>query len=1026
MRLTTHHLLKRVISTVLLLSVALSAFGCTDEEKNSSTGDAGDNVYNEVPASASPTDFQTLSPECDIQDDDMVIKDDDFYIGPVEQSDFNESVVYANEIANKIQAKYTDGGRTAYEVKNNDTVLNETIYSSEKIGTTLSNKDGNSYFKDTLDVYAIDSSGDEYSVSSYLSNGKINTTKLGYYYYDVNVRDLYMGYSGGVSYPADAGINLTPSSWGVYNMSAPYIDSDGNFSVKVTDSYDPYFYLNGLSIDGKAANAVEITLKTDGDSGNCAVYFYTSDKDGFNAEQMTSFDLKNDGEFHTYVVLLGNYEKNIAGIRFDLGTKAGEKVTVKSARFAYSKTLKVPVAVEKTFHSYPDKIHFEASVLSTDSVLPVKDIKEYGYKVSFDKSSVVSSVIKNSGVSETLFSGKTYTSPEYVAFDIKDAGVVGFIIPNDGSSYRLKLSEDSSSYTLYVYLKNSSWIKFGKPVSISSRIYNDSAHSFEGIAEAAKIERNPFSGITVKSSRKGKFTGYDYATGAYMFSVDGTDFSTAYKKSRRNVYYSADISITSSDDRVIYISMKTDSGALEGAAITNKDGVALPIPIEVCKNFKGEIEEPLYDPQDDAWGYSILPLKTTKNKVYKFSLYHLYQNWGEFPIKQLSSICFHVSYYHLSTGVSESNCIAPYYVYGRDGWVLPDFRGFSSTMWDSQPQYNSVGRLYFTRHEDTEGKTVNSEYTGSQINSSGNTYVDVDYSYISDDGSYEYTLTHFELPQTDENRVFYTLSLKFLKDTSFTDLKKELELFTFDGREIVFENASYLAEDNTKQVIKNKNTENSCDIYVLGKDTPYFSYYGFDISESSFGQNFGLIVRDSYITVDGREWDGNFVFKNEFDGSLNVGSLSLNEENITFSKDDVIELQLILLPYGLGTDTDSDNVDKVIEDSLTHKFTLIAEKGEVKDDYLLPSVKCVDNEAIVTVSGGRNNQTVKAVGYTVLGNPEIYEKIDGEWTLYDFHVKGDYDGYTVQYEDGAYSYSFVCDMGDAPENAERTFKIVVK
>ena len=39
------------------------------------------------------------------------------------------------------------------------------------------------------------------------------------------------------------------------------------------------------------------------------------------------------------------------------------------------------------------------------------------------------------------------------------------------------------------------------------------------------------------------------------------------------------------------------------------------------------------------------------------------------------------------------------------------------------------------------------EYTDSYIRSSGNTYVDMDYSYISDCGSFKYVLRHIEFPQ---------------------------------------------------------------------------------------------------------------------------------------------------------------------------------------------------------------------------------------------------------------------------------------
>lgn len=1042
---------KRIMPLVLLAILLVSFCGCNNSAKKHDYRSSATNSFTSTPDenSIQATDSNINDdvqnddiPNNDTTNNDGVWEDDDWtdddndssgsvsdevIVGTVTESGFEEAVKYSNSIANKIQAKYVDGDRNSYEISNTESILTENLYSADRLGTTLKNKSGKSYFEDTLDVYAIDSNGDEYGVIPSLTSGMINTTKLGYYYYDVNVRNLYMGYTDGVSYIENSDVDMTPSLWRVNDMESPYTDSAGHFSAKVTDTHDPYFYIKGLDTDGKKTNAVEITLKTDSDSSNCALYFYTSDKSGFNSEQMSFFNLKTDGDFHTYLVPIENFEKNIAGVRFDLGTEVGQTVTVKSVRFAYVKQTDTPIAVEKTFHSYPDKIHFEASVLSTSEALPVKNIKEYGYKVTINKTDFLSAVIGINGKTATPELFKLYKNPEYIGIDIKNTGIVGFVIPNDGSTYGLKISETDGIYTLYIFNRPLKTIQFGKPVSLSSRIYCDSTHSFDGLAKIARQERNPFTHITVRSSQNGRFVGYDYAAGAYIFSINGTDFNSAYKKSGKNKYFSADISVTASDDRVIYVSMRTDAGSLEGAAVTTADGISLPIPIEVCKNFYGEIEEPIYDPNDVPYGYSILPIKVAKNTKYDFTLYHLYQNWGKFPIKQISSISFHVSYYHLSTGVTESNCIAPYYVYGKDGWTLPDFRGCSGKMWDSQPQFNSVGRVYFTKHKDSAGNVVMSEYTNSEIRSSGNTYADMDYAYIADDGAYKYNLRHFELPQTDENRTMYELSLEFLTNMTFNDVKNDLSLFSFDGRSVTFSKASYLAEDNTSKIIQNSNTDKTSDIYILGKSNPYFSYYDFALREGdpSSGMNFGVVVRDYEVNVAGKKWNGNIVFKNEFDGTLNVGTLSLNMGNVTFKKGDKITLTLVLIPYGLPNAENSENVDYVIDDFVKHPFSLSAEKGNVITDGLLPVVKCVDNEAVLTASGGRNNQTIKVIGYSKLSTPKIYEKINGKWVIYDYHVKGNFDGYTVQYEDGKYSYSFVCDMGKNPETAKRTFRVVV-
>ncbi len=141
------------------------------------------------------------------------------------------------------------------------------------------------------------------------------------------------------------------------------------------------------------------------------------------------------------------------------------------------------------------------------------------------------------------------------------------------------------------------------------------------------------------------------------------------------------------------------------------------------------------------------------------STVNLYQNWGDFPLKQISSIQFIAPYYHLSTGSTETNCIAPYYVFGKDHWMLPDFRAMSAPLWEGQPQHASVGRLYFLRYTPADGHTVGSESVYNIIDAYGPTYSDIGMNYISDDGKISVDYRHLEFQQWDENRTYYTIEL---------------------------------------------------------------------------------------------------------------------------------------------------------------------------------------------------------------------------------------------------------------------------
>ena len=96
-------------------------------------------------------------------------------------------------------------------------------------------------------------------------------------------------------------------------------------------------------------------------------------------------------------------------------------------------------------------------------------------------------------------------------------------------------------------------------------------------------------------------------------------------------------------DRTVYVQVScAPYGCLESAALLDENNVMLPLPIEVSKNFCGELEEPLFDPEDPAYGEAYFPLTIGGNEVKRFTVLHLYQNWGNYPLKQLSSIAFHI------------------------------------------------------------------------------------------------------------------------------------------------------------------------------------------------------------------------------------------------------------------------------------------------------------------------------------------------------------------------------------------------
>ncbi len=801
------------------------------------------------------------------------------------QTNMADSIKFASEVKNQAQAKYTDADRSAYEMKNTNMIFTHSL--GKKNSATLTDLDGNVYVENSFDTYFIDQSGKTYYSSDSSAIGRVNTIRLGVYYYDCHVRDF----------------------------------------------------------DGKS-----------------------------------------------------NLFK-----------------------------------VDKTYHLYGDRLYNQSTLLASEETTA---LKEFGSIIKIPADTVASFQAKDDGGVYPNTTGET-PSLHYVAFDIKNVGVVGFIAPYDGSVKLTNLSLEDGYYVLKFvanYTAGTGINKYDETgssplnnVTFGTRIYTDKTHSFEGIEKEAYLERNPLAGITVDSSDSGaRFIGYDPLRGAYTFTMNGTDFTTAYNNPEWQ--FKAPITIESDDnDRNFYIRMFGTNGCLESGAILDDKNTLVPIDVEVCKNFQGDGGEPFYSVKDYQYGDSFFPVSIKANETLSFTLLNLYQNWGKFPLKQLSSIEFHVSYYHLSTGTTESNCIAPYFVFDKDGWTLPDFRTRSGIIWPEQPQFNSVGILKFVNYTPKalgifNKETVLSEYVDAQIDSVGQTYSDITQNYISDCGSYEYTLRHVEFPQTDENRTYYTVEINFLRDMEFANFKKDFDLFYFDGRYVKYNKTGYLDENNAP-VVTNVDSSLKTKYYTLGSDSPYFSFFDvtddtLDQVENRFGCSFALLARDSEIIIDGKESQIPLVFREQSTNEQSSGVLTLDAKRVSFKAGDSIKLNLVLLPWGQGTEETDAQVLKVREDSCLNPITVKATKGTVKEDKLVPTVKCENNSAAFSIQGGRNNIAVRVDGFTDLTCPEIY--MNGE--KLNLASSNGYDGYSVFYnDDGTYGFSFVYEARDP--DTEYTFEV---
>ena len=430
-----------------------------------------------------------------------------------------------------------------------------------------------------------------------------------------------------------------------------------------------------------------------------------------------------------------------------------------------------------------------------------------------------------------------------------------------------------------------------------------------------------------------------------------------------------------------------------------------------------------------------MPILLGAGEKLTFTILNLYQNWGAFPLKQISSIQYFAPYYHLSTGVTETSCIAPWYNdHGKNLWTLPDFRTMSGKWWyeyegedfNDQPQHTHAGYHYFLQYTDASGRYSASENISNVIGSSGLNYSEVLMDYISDDGRIKVSYNHLEFPQTDEHRAFYEISYEILEDISFKDFKNDFSFYTCAGYAGTYQKLGYLNENN-ELAYADATTDA---LIVLGDRCPYVSLYDLVGAWENKCGNIGFIIHSSDIVVGGEDFDGNFVLV----AKNNSYSLSLDIGETTLRAGDKITLNMVIVPWGDEESVDDSNMRRIRENTCLSPLSVSVSEGERIESVFLPRVKALDGKsATFTLTGGTNNCAVRVYGFEKLTSPVIEELVGGEWVKYDassvnspdlFGNRHYYDGYFAYYDgDGTYSYTFIVDMTDKDS---RSFRIVAE
>ncbi len=955
---------------------------------------------------------------------------------PIDSSkEYGETIINANKLSNGVKAYYTDKSRDSYVISNQNMSLQYSLSKeSQQLVRHIKNNNGNSYLENTMDIF-ITSNGKTYYASSSTEKTDANAYRLGYYYYDLHLQDQNFygnmkvvsqkSFSTSIFQNSNQVSNLTTSN-GVISYTAsgddPYVFSPYSNDTRYCFAAESY---NAITFSAK------VTVSTTGH-----IYFAAGGSTYHTPEQIVSYTLIPDGEWHEYTVLMNgvpNYSGTVSSLRFDIGVM-GEKVEIKDICAAKLTSDAPDVVVERNLHVYSDKMNQVLHFVATKNT---SGITALGMETKISEQTVEKLIVKDKNGTHSTVSNVDWNSAEYIAFDIKNAGIFGYILLNHENSGKLTVTPSNGFYVLRQTSSPSNGIlntpngNTNNDFYMGHRVYTDESHSFDTFLKEAEYERNPIATVSGSS-----FVGYDALRGAYKFTIDGTDFNEPFFNSW-NKHYTADVTFEGIDeDRTVYIYTEAESGCGECAVILDKNNLTLPIPTMIFKNFVGENEEPIFYSGDKSYSETLFPLTAKANETVKVKVLNLYQNWGAFPLKQLSSIQFFWPYYHLSVGTTETSCISPWYG-ARDLWTLPDFRSQSMPYWymleganfGNQPQHTHGGYQYFLQYTDKSGTHSATENIENRIQSSGPVYASVDMDYISDDGKIKVTYSHNEQAQTDELRAMYEITYTVLEDVTINDFKNDFSFYSFEGYAGTYQNMGYLDINNQ---VKHKATNGSAtpELLILGDNCPYVSLYNLN-GVSTFktnNVNLGFVVQSSDFTVGGKKINENFVIV----GENYKYRLSLNLDSVTLKKGDVLKLNMIISPWGYATSTDDSNIQEIRKNTCLNPIDVTVADGEKIDSVFIKKIKSTNGKtAEFTISGGTNNNAVRIYGFDTLTYPKIYEKVNGEWVEYivssinsaDRRMNAhNYDGFGVYYDsDGTFSYAFNVNMDGGKS---RTFKIV--
>lgn len=733
------------------------------------------------------------------------------------------------------------------------------------------------------------------------------------------------------------------SGWEALNQCQTFVAENGALVVGYAGN-DPYFQAPPVELSPMPSVLLRLRLR--GTGGTMGVYWREEGQGGYDGQHVTTFRVAGSEEWHEVEVPLRT-KGALRQFRLDPPGPQGriELQRVDILPGAVLPDLK-PVRGEVVLHAHPDRLHIEFRLDPVpDQPRPVRAYWEAkpGHNTE-----------------------RVCERPVLLGESLAVLGVVGAEFGTDGVWSAPLQGERPGCW----------WVVRSRTGDVPTTFCEE-------------LDPLPPSAVEVQD---GYWLGYHAPSGLYWLESISQSGAFAFNPAYDNPLRRQSVPVClrgDQRDRHVTIRAASRAGTLPATVLADEYGFMLPTPVASCKNFGGEKEEP----DDSSFGEAYFPYDIPAETTANFQVLHLFQNWGNHFLQQVTSIRFFHIYWHLSQGVSETTCFTIPWMRMNDVYVrIPDYRPYSGSFWTGQPQHDCrqwPGLLQYR----ADGKEVHAVYEDTVLESIAPCMARFTMRFHTSDDAARMALTVTEIPQADEMRTFLTVRYEWLKDVAIDgDARRNFRWFNVNNFRKPVAKLLWLDTDGKAQL---------CDVAAgdepllgtrLASDAPFVGTYGQE------GYHALTLLRHLAGHLGG-EGLAPFASARFREGTSDTW-FTVGQEKLTIHAGDTIEADLLLMPHAEPTDPLAiPERERLYYGTDGPRVTAIPIGRKLAD---FPVRVQVDQEAAVfTVAGGNQTMPLVVEGFAHWSFPMLWE--DGVWL--DQQALGG-DGYQVN-PDGNGGYRFV-------------------